>query len=260
MLHLAIMKGSECYVVPEQAILAAKKIQQQDRIRNQLLALPPMSRIKLRVTAGVFEVTLLRVIEENNAVEVLWDRGLKREFKWRSVVFGETDAVVGHKPTEPAVEQDGKSDRSIVGPNLGTESGICPRCIICADTHECDSYRTYVLPSLPLSCFAGTLALELANATCKLEYSDSDIRIPSSWSGTAISTRPRVSTPSESSLCSAARLSATNFYLSIRAWQLDVPVPWSRLSKWQPATLPREFDTVVSCIILSIDFLQPISV
>ncbi|KAI0366449.1 hypothetical protein BV20DRAFT_971775 [Pilatotrama ljubarskyi] len=87
------------------AILAAKKAQQQDRIRNQLLALPPMSRIKLRVTAGVFEVTLLRVLEESHAVEVLWDRGLRREFKWRSVVFGETDAVVGHKPTEAAAPE-----------------------------------------------------------------------------------------------------------------------------------------------------------
>ncbi|KAI0357046.1 hypothetical protein OH77DRAFT_1422521 [Trametes cingulata] len=87
------------------AVLAAKKVQQQDRIRNQLLALPPMSRIKLRVTAGVFEVTLLRVLEESHAVEVLWDRGLKREFKWRSVVFGDTDAVIGQKPTEPAAPE-----------------------------------------------------------------------------------------------------------------------------------------------------------
>ncbi|KAL1942341.1 hypothetical protein VTO73DRAFT_6405 [Trametes versicolor] len=87
------------------AILAEKKAQQQDRIRNQLLALPPMSRIKLRVTAGVFEVTLLRVLEESHAVEVLWDRGLRREFKWRSVVFGETGGVVGHKPTEAAAPE-----------------------------------------------------------------------------------------------------------------------------------------------------------
>ncbi|KAI0631611.1 hypothetical protein C8Q77DRAFT_1159385 [Trametes polyzona] len=87
------------------AVLAAKKAQAQDRIRNQLLALPPMSRIKLRVTAGVFEVTLLRVLEESHSVEVLWDRGLRREFKWRSVVFGETDAVVGQKPTEAAAPE-----------------------------------------------------------------------------------------------------------------------------------------------------------
>ncbi|KAI0325141.1 hypothetical protein GY45DRAFT_1356889 [Cubamyces sp. BRFM 1775] len=122
---LKLIKKTEVEVLCHQhnpAILAAKKVQQQDRIRNQLLALPPMSRIKLRVTAGVFEVTLLRVIEENHAVEVLWDRGLKREFKWRSVVFGETDAVVGQKPTEPAVEQDDTS--SVPTPTSATPAAL----------------------------------------------------------------------------------------------------------------------------------------
>ncbi|KAH9939681.1 uncharacterized protein BXZ73DRAFT_43542 [Epithele typhae] len=84
--------------------LALKKAQQQDRIRKQLLALPPMSRIKLRVTAGVFEVTLVRLIEESASVEVLWDQGMKREFKWRSVVFGDTD-VAGSKPTVAAPDR-----------------------------------------------------------------------------------------------------------------------------------------------------------
>ncbi len=65
-----------------------------------------MTRIKLRVSAGVFEVSLLRVIEETKSVEVLWDRGLKREFKWGSVVFGSTESVVGHKPMMPAPEPD----------------------------------------------------------------------------------------------------------------------------------------------------------
>ncbi|KAI0776874.1 hypothetical protein BD413DRAFT_610467 [Trametes elegans] len=102
---LKVIKKTEVEVLCHQhnpTIQAAKKAQQQDRIRNQLTALPPMSRIKLRVTAGVFEVTLLRVLEDIHSVEVLWDRGLKREFKWRSVVFGDTEAVVGQKPTEAA--------------------------------------------------------------------------------------------------------------------------------------------------------------
>lgn len=63
-----------------------------------------MSRIKLRVSAGVFEVSLVRVVEETSSVEVIWDRGMKREFKWGGVVFGNTDAVVGQKPTEVAPE------------------------------------------------------------------------------------------------------------------------------------------------------------
>lgn len=65
-----------------------------------------MSRIKLRVSAGVFEVSLLRVIEEACSVEVLWDRGLKREFKWGSVVFGNMEGVtIGQKPSMPASDR-----------------------------------------------------------------------------------------------------------------------------------------------------------
>ena len=71
-----------------------------------MVALPAGSRIKLRVSAGVFEVTLCRVVEESSSVEVLWDRGMKREFKWGSVVFGNTELVVGQKPTEAAPEND----------------------------------------------------------------------------------------------------------------------------------------------------------
>lgn len=72
------------------------------------MALPAGTRIKLRVSAGVFEVTLCRVVEESKSVEVLWDRGLKREFKWGSVVFGNTELVVGQKPTEAAPEPLGE--------------------------------------------------------------------------------------------------------------------------------------------------------
>ena len=59
-------------------MLEAKKANKQDKIRKDLLALAPMSRIKIRVSAGIFEVSLVRVIEESNSVEVLWDRGVKR--------------------------------------------------------------------------------------------------------------------------------------------------------------------------------------
>lgn len=66
-----------------------------------------MSRIKIRVSAGVFEVSLVRVIEENKSIEVLWDRGIKREFKWGSVVFGRTDGqTVMQKPSVPAPERE----------------------------------------------------------------------------------------------------------------------------------------------------------
>lgn len=84
------------------AVAAQKKASKQDKIKNDLLALPSMARIKIRVSAGVFEVSLIRVIEEAGSVEVLWDRGIKREFKWGSVVFGSTDGPVLQKPSEVA--------------------------------------------------------------------------------------------------------------------------------------------------------------
>lgn len=63
-----------------------------------------MARIKIRVSAGVFEVSLIRVIEETTSVEVLWDRGVKKEFKWGSIVFGSTDGPVHQCPSELAPE------------------------------------------------------------------------------------------------------------------------------------------------------------
>ncbi|KAF9005231.1 JmjC domain, hydroxylase-domain-containing protein [Cyathus striatus] len=106
---LKVIKKLEAQVLCTQhnpAIAAAKKANKQDKIRSDLLALPSMSRIKVRVSAGVFEVSLVRVMEETKSVEVLWDRGLKREFKWGSVVFGSTEGPVQQKPSEPAVEPE----------------------------------------------------------------------------------------------------------------------------------------------------------
>jgi hypothetical protein len=85
------------------AVAVAKKASKQDRIKTELAALPPMSRIKIRVSSGVFEVSLLRVIEDTGSVEVLWDRGIKREFKWGSVIFGQTEGqTIVQKFSEPA--------------------------------------------------------------------------------------------------------------------------------------------------------------
>ncbi|KAJ4500376.1 JmjC domain, hydroxylase-domain-containing protein [Lentinula lateritia] len=102
---LKVIKKLEVQVLCSQhnpAVAAAKRASKQDRIKADLLALPSMSRIKLRVSAGVFEVSLIRVIEEIGSVEVVWDRGSKREFKWGSVVFGNTDGPILQKPSEPA--------------------------------------------------------------------------------------------------------------------------------------------------------------
>jgi hypothetical protein len=92
------------------AIAAAKRATKQDRIKGELIGLPPMSRIKIRVSSGVFEVSLVRIIEETGSVEVLWDRGIKREFKWGSVIFGQTEGqTVVQKPSEPAPERNSLS-------------------------------------------------------------------------------------------------------------------------------------------------------
>ncbi|KAF8882255.1 JmjC domain, hydroxylase-domain-containing protein [Infundibulicybe gibba] len=95
-----------CTHITPYEVAAAKKASKQDKVKNDLLALPGMARIKIRVSAGVFEVSLIRVIEETSSVEVLWDRGLKREFKWGSVVFGNTDGPVQQKPSELAPEPE----------------------------------------------------------------------------------------------------------------------------------------------------------
>ncbi|CAA7269425.1 unnamed protein product [Cyclocybe aegerita] len=100
---LKVIKKLEVQILCTQhnpAVAAQKRASKQDKIRQDLLALPSMARIKIRVSAGVFEVSLIRVIEETGSVEVLWDRGTKREFKWGSVVFGTTDGPVQQKPSD----------------------------------------------------------------------------------------------------------------------------------------------------------------
>lgn len=90
-----------------QVVTEQKKSNKVERLRAHLLALEPMSRIKIRVSAGVFEVSLVRVIEETGSVEVVWDKGVKRDFKFSSVIMGETkDGVAGSKPTEIAPQPD----------------------------------------------------------------------------------------------------------------------------------------------------------
>ena len=81
-------------------MIEAKKTHKQDKIRNELHLLPVMSRIKVRVSSGVFEVSLLRVIDETKSVEVLWDQGVKREFKWGAIISGNTDRTMGRRPDE----------------------------------------------------------------------------------------------------------------------------------------------------------------
>ena len=68
---------------------------------QSLLKLPEMSRIFVRSTTGVFEVSLVAVHEDTRSIEVLWDEGIKREFSWSAVLW-KTDFVVGQKPSVAA--------------------------------------------------------------------------------------------------------------------------------------------------------------
>ncbi|KAI1789319.1 hypothetical protein LXA43DRAFT_1021605 [Ganoderma leucocontextum] len=86
------------------ATLAKKKEANEKRIRDRVMGIPEGSLIKLRITNGIFEVQLLRIIEERRTVEVLWDadKDQKKEFSWKSVLVGNTDGIVAQKPSPVA--------------------------------------------------------------------------------------------------------------------------------------------------------------
>ncbi|EAU83432.2 specific transcriptional repressor [Coprinopsis cinerea okayama7 len=113
---LKVVKKLVCEILCPQhnpALAAQKKASKQEKIKAELLLLPSMSRIKIRVSSGVFEVSLIRVIEETGSVEVLWDRGITREFKWGSVIFGSTDGPVLQRPVDDNPSPPVKDERSV---------------------------------------------------------------------------------------------------------------------------------------------------
>ncbi|KAJ7280431.1 JmjC-domain-containing protein, partial [Mycena rebaudengoi] len=83
-------------------IVANRRASKQDQLRQELLALPALARIKIRVSSGVFEVTLMRVLEDRRSVEVLWDLGDLREFKWGSIILGATSLPTVQLPATPS--------------------------------------------------------------------------------------------------------------------------------------------------------------
>ena len=95
---------SSCWLKKIQATLAKKKEANEKRIRDRVMGIPEGSLIKLRITNGIFEVQLLRIIEERRTVEVLWDadKDQRKEFSWKSVLVGNTDGIVAQKPSDVA--------------------------------------------------------------------------------------------------------------------------------------------------------------
>ncbi|KAJ7841899.1 hypothetical protein B0H14DRAFT_3457171 [Mycena olivaceomarginata] len=91
--------------------------------RADILAPVLLSRIKVRVSAGVFEVTLVRVYEERRSVGVLWDAaGEMRELKWGAVILGQTSGKVRYRGATSgnSGRRRGWRARACVGTLLGS--------------------------------------------------------------------------------------------------------------------------------------------
>ncbi|KAJ7243881.1 hypothetical protein B0H12DRAFT_1129888 [Mycena haematopus] len=102
---LKVIKKTEVEALCAQhnpVIVAERRASKAEGLRADILALPPLSRIKIRVSAGVFEVTLVRVHEDRRSIEVLWDtQGEVREFKWGAVMMGQTSLPTTQVPDFP---------------------------------------------------------------------------------------------------------------------------------------------------------------
>ncbi|CAK5263192.1 unnamed protein product [Mycena citricolor] len=88
------------------AVIDERRASKQRNLRDDVLALPPLARIKLRMSSGMFEVTLLKVLEEKKSIQVSWNLGGVREFKWSAIVFGpgtvdNSNAVAGPSSVTP---------------------------------------------------------------------------------------------------------------------------------------------------------------
>ncbi|CAE6447318.1 unnamed protein product [Rhizoctonia solani] len=75
----------------------ARKADKQQKLDADIGALKQYARIKVRASGGVFAVTLVNVYEDRRAVEVMWDQGSTKEFKYTSVVWTD-DGEVQEKP------------------------------------------------------------------------------------------------------------------------------------------------------------------
>ncbi|KAJ6602613.1 JmjC domain, hydroxylase-domain-containing protein, partial [Mycena vulgaris] len=112
------------------AIVASRREAQQESLRAAVLAFPPLARIKLRVSSGVFEVTLMRVVEERRSVEVLWDAGVVREFKWGSIILGATSLPTMQFPPADLNPSAGPSAYRPAPAPAYTYSGASPQAIL----------------------------------------------------------------------------------------------------------------------------------
>ncbi|KAG8772667.1 hypothetical protein FRC12_002956 [Ceratobasidium sp. 428] len=82
-------------------VVEARKLDKQAKLDADIGALTQYSRIKVRASGGVFAVTLVNVYEDRRTVEVIWDQGGTKEFRYSSVVWSDQpDGAVQEKPTD----------------------------------------------------------------------------------------------------------------------------------------------------------------
>ncbi|KAG8701435.1 hypothetical protein FRC08_004080 [Ceratobasidium sp. 394] len=87
-------------------VVEARKLDKQQKLDADIGALTQYSRIKVRSSGGVFAVTLVNVYEDRRTVEVVWDQGATKEFRYSSVVWSDQpDGAVQEKPTEVSVQR-----------------------------------------------------------------------------------------------------------------------------------------------------------
>ena len=86
-------------------MVEARKADKQQKLDADIGALKQYARIKVRASGGVFAVTLVNVYEDRRMVEVIWDQGSTKEFKYTSGVWAD-DGEVQEKPgrTEEGVQ------------------------------------------------------------------------------------------------------------------------------------------------------------
>ncbi|KAF8576317.1 hypothetical protein K439DRAFT_676101 [Ramaria rubella] len=126
-------------------IIAQKKANKDEKVRADLGALSEMSRIRIRNSSGVFEVSLVKVHTERGTVEVLWDGGQKREFRWGSIVWGSDGQMTGSKPTAEELAKRPPPALSILATTT-TAPTIPPlRAPVAAPTHQ--QYNPYSQPT-----------------------------------------------------------------------------------------------------------------
>ncbi|KDN44039.1 hypothetical protein RSAG8_05771, partial [Rhizoctonia solani AG-8 WAC10335] len=78
-------------------LVEARKADKQQKLDADIAALKQYARIKVRAPGGVFAVTLVNVHEDGRMMEVIWDQGSTKEFKYTGVVWAD-DGEVQEKP------------------------------------------------------------------------------------------------------------------------------------------------------------------